>query len=256
MSEKQTHHDLVERQFGEQANAYLTSTVHAQGADLQKLAHILHSQSQANVLDIGCGAGHVSFTAAPLVHSIIAYDLSTDMLDAVLKGASERQISNIQTTCGIAESLPFESNSFDIILSRYSAHHWQNVSMALNEVYRVLKPGGKVVFMDVVSPGNPVLDIYLQTVEALRDRSHVRDYSIAEWSRFINESRLALSEVSTDRLQLEFSSWTQRMRTPQHYIDAIRAFQQEASQEVKSYFAIGADGTFSTDIAMFIGHKN
>lgn len=255
MSEKNTHHSLVEQQFGEQANAYLTSTVHAQGQDLQKLASLLSADSNAHVLDIGCGAGHASFAVATNVHSVTSYDLSTDMLSTVRQGAEDRQLTNIHTACGIAESLPFDSSSFDIIISRYSAHHWHNVSLAMYEASRVLKTGGRIVLMDVVSPGNPVLDIYLQTVEVLRDRSHVRDYSIAEWSRFCNEAGLKIDEISTDRLQLEFTSWTQRMRTPQRYIDAIRAYQLEVSQEVKDYYHIAADGTFSTDIAMLVGHK-
>ncbi len=255
MSEKNTHHSLVEQQFGEQANAYLTSTVHSQGSDLQKLARLMSNQSSAHVLDIGCGAGHASFAVASSVSSVTSYDLSTEMLNAVQQGAKDRNLTNIQTTCGIAESLPFGSASFDVVISRYSAHHWHNVSLAICEASRVLKPGGKIVLMDVVSPGNPVLDIYLQTVEALRDRSHVRDYSISEWSRFCNEASLKIDEITTDHLQLEFVSWTQRMRTPQHYVDAIRAYQQEVSSEVKEYFRIGSDGTFSTDIAMLVGHK-
>ncbi|MBS0976288.1 SAM-dependent methyltransferase, partial [Serratia rubidaea] len=56
------HHDVVDRQFGAQANAYLTSAVHAQGNDLQRLGQLLAAYPQARVLDLGCGAGHASFT--------------------------------------------------------------------------------------------------------------------------------------------------------------------------------------------------
>ncbi|GKX58716.1 class I SAM-dependent methyltransferase [Leminorella grimontii] len=255
MSDKRDHHRLVERQFGEQAGAYLTSAVHAQGADLQKLSRLMQQGQYGRVLDVGCGAGHASFAAAPFAQSVTAYDLSQDMLNAVQKGAADRGLSNVQTQSGIAESLPFEAASFDAVISRYSAHHWQNVGLALCDIHRILKPGGRVVFMDVVSPGHPVLDIYLQTVEALRDRSHVRDYGLGEWSRFINDAGLVLEEITTDRLTLEFKSWTERMRTSQVYVEAIRAYQQEASADVKRHFAIADDGTFTTDIAMFVGRK-
>ncbi|WP_435889727.1 class I SAM-dependent methyltransferase [Escherichia coli] len=43
---------------------------------------------------------------------------------------------------GYAESLPFADNAFDIVISRYSAHHWHDVGAALREVNRILKPGG------------------------------------------------------------------------------------------------------------------
>jgi hypothetical protein len=45
----------------------------------------------------------------------------------------------------------------------------------------VLKPGGKLAFIDVMSPGQPLLDTYLQAVEVLRDTSHVHNYAMAEW---------------------------------------------------------------------------
>lgn len=59
-----SHHDNVEKQFGSQANAYLHSAVHAAGRDLARLAQRLSDFSHANVLDMGCGAGHASFVAA------------------------------------------------------------------------------------------------------------------------------------------------------------------------------------------------
>ncbi|STU72043.1 SAM-dependent methyltransferase [Klebsiella pneumoniae] len=55
-----SHHDNVEKQFGSQASAYLTSAVHASGRDLQRLAERLADFPQAKVLDMGCGAGHAS----------------------------------------------------------------------------------------------------------------------------------------------------------------------------------------------------
>ncbi|MCL7652605.1 SAM-dependent methyltransferase, partial [Klebsiella pneumoniae] len=58
-----SHHDNVEKQFGSQASAYLTSTVHASGRDLQRLAERLADFPQAKVLDMGCGAGDARFSA-------------------------------------------------------------------------------------------------------------------------------------------------------------------------------------------------
>ena len=169
----QSHHDHVEKQFSSQACEYLTSTVHASGRDLQRLAVRLADYPGASVLDMGCGAGHASFVAAQNVSTVVAYDLSAHMLDVVAQAAEARQLKNITTRQGYAESLPFADNAFDIVISRYSAHHWHDVGAALREVNRILKPGGRLIVMDVMSPGHPVRDIWLQTVEALRDTSHL-----------------------------------------------------------------------------------
>lgn len=252
MKNNGNHLQTVEKQFGEQAQAYLNSAVHAQGADLLALAQRLQGHSTAHVLDLGCGAGHVSFTVAPSVAHVVAYDLSPRMLDTVSSAAKEKGLSNISTQQGVAESLPFDDASMDVVISRYSAHHWQDVGQALREVKRVLKPGGEAIFIDVVSPGHPVLDVYLQTVEILRDTSHVRDYTPGEWLTFFTEAGLKVASVTCSRLHLEFSSWITRMRTPEHFVTAIRELQRHSSAEVKRHFAIEDDGSFSSDTATLI----
>ena len=137
------HAALVTRQFGARAEAYVESSVHAQGADLDQAAALLQGQNAARVLDLGCGGGHVSFCAAPLVAEVTAYDLSADMLAAVARVAAERGFTNITTKQGRAETLPFPDAHFDFVLSRYSAHHWHGFGTALVEAHRVLRPGGR-----------------------------------------------------------------------------------------------------------------
>jgi cyclopropane fatty-acyl-phospholipid synthase-like methyltransferase len=88
--------ELVAAQFGATANAYLTSAVHAQGADLeqlkQALAH-LKPVAHSRVLDLGCGAGHASFAAATVANEVVAYDLSAEMLDVVAGAARDRGLA-------------------------------------------------------------------------------------------------------------------------------------------------------------------
>ena len=244
------HESLVSAQFSPRAEAYVTSLVHAQGADLEALAAALAGQSQARVLDLGCGGGHVSFTAAPHVVSVTAYDLSERMLEAVRREAAARQLGNIETVWGVAEKLPFADASFDFVVSRFSAHHWSNLAAGLAEARRVVKPGGKAIFMDVVAPKAALLDSFLQTIEMLRDPSHVRDYSVAQWTEIARAAGFApTGTVVERRLRLEFASWIARINTPEVLSAAIRALQVGASQDVLAHFAVEADGTFTLDTA-------
>ena len=95
--------ELVAAQFGATASAYLTSAVHASGADLQQLKDELAAlipetnRPRSRVLDLGCGAGHASFAAAAVAGEVTAYDLSADMLAVVEAAARERGLSNIRT---------------------------------------------------------------------------------------------------------------------------------------------------------------
>lgn len=247
--EAKSHEALVGGQFGARAAAYLGSAVHAQGADLQALADLVRGQSEARVLDLGCGAGHVSFHVAPQVGEVVAYDLSPEMLEVVARSASERGLRNIRTQRGAAESLPFGDGSFDHVISRFSAHHWRDLDAGLREVARVLARDGTATVIDSISPGAPLLDTYLQAVEVLRDPSHVRSYSPAEWDAALTRAGLMPVASHTFRLRMNFAVWTERMRTPKVQSDAIRALQQAMSETVTRYFAIDAEGSFDLDIA-------
>jgi SAM-dependent methyltransferase len=249
MSMSKGHAALVRKQFGAQADAYVESTVHAQGADLDQAAALLNGHEKARVLDLGCGGGHVSFRASPLVGEVVAYDLSAEMLAAVTRTAAQRGHSNITTKQGGAESLPFADAHFDFVLSRYSAHHWHGFGRALTEAHRVLRPGGKALFMDVVSPGGALFDTYLQSVELIRDPSHVRDYSVAEWLNAFAAAGFTLKSVTARRLRLDFSTWVARMATPEPQVVTIRALQTQMAEDVLRHFAIETDGSFTIDTA-------
>jgi SAM-dependent methyltransferase len=81
------HDQVIAEQFGSTTAAYLTSAVHAQGADLQDIAACAKQYAQALILDMGCGGGHASFAVAPHARQVIAYDLSAGMLDVVRQAA-------------------------------------------------------------------------------------------------------------------------------------------------------------------------
>jgi ubiquinone/menaquinone biosynthesis C-methylase UbiE len=244
---QKSHASLVTGQFGPQAGAYVASAVHAEGEDLEALSKVVSGHADARALDLGCGGGHVSFRVAPHIGQAVAYDLSESMLAAVLKAAAERGLNNVVARQGYVEHLPFEDDSFDFVFSRYSAHHWHDFPAALREARRVVRPGGRVVFMDVISPGPALLDTYLQTVELLRDPSHLRDYSLAEWIAAVSQAGFAPQRIEQRRVRLEFASWIARMRTPETRAQAIRSLQGDMSGEVVRHFAIEADGSFSID---------
>lgn len=251
----QQHEAVVDRQFGSQAGAYLKSAVHAQGVEFERLRALVAGQGQARVLDLGCGAGHVTFNVAAEVGEVVAYDLSADMLAVVKAAAAERGLANVVLQQGVAERLPFADATFDFVMSRYSAHHWSDLGLALREARRVLKPGGVFAMIDVASPGRPLLDTHLQTVEVLRDTSHVRDYSGGEWLQQLAEAGLRIEGHVLQRLRLEFSSWVERMRTPEAFRVAIRQLQAAVGAEVREYFEIEEDGSFSTDVIVLWGRR-
>jgi SAM-dependent methyltransferase len=242
------HERVVEAQFGPRAKAYVESAVHSQGADLEAIAAL--AQNAELALDLGAGGGHVSYALARHARRVIASDLSSEMLAAVARTARERGLSNIETVEAPAEHLPFEDETFDFVASRFSAHHWRDFDAGLREARRTLKRGGRAAFVDVYAPGQALFDTHLQAIELLRDHSHVRDYTSAQWLDTLGRSGFAIEVCRTWRLRMDFPVWIARMQTPDDNMKAIRALQIAASAEAKAHFAIEPDGSFSLDMLM------
>ena len=245
-----SHAGHVVDQFAAQAAAYVTSAVHAGGADLDRIGALLRARPGARSLDLGCGGGHVAFAAAAAGAAVTAYDLSAEMLAAVTQEAERRGLGGIETRQGAAETLPYADATFDAVLTRFSAHHWRDVPAALAEARRVLKPDGLLVACDVVAPEDPLLDTHLQAVELLRDPSHVRDYRVSEWRAMLEAAGFTPGAVLPSRPRMEFASWIARMRTPATHVAAIRALQASAAADVVAHFAIEPDGSFLLDSAL------
>lgn len=248
------HDKVVSEQFGSTAAAYLTSTVHAQGADLQQLAAYASRFPQGKALDVGCGAGHAAFAIAPHIGTVVAYDLATEMLDVVQHAAVERGLNNLHVQQGSAERMPFADASFDLVCTRFSAHHWTRLPEALAEMARVLKPGGMCIVIDTASPEDVLTDTYFQSIELLRDTSHVRNRSLSSWRQLLNQAGLHPTADQSWKLPLQFDTWVARMRTPAERVVAIKSLWDSAPSEVTAYFDLQGDYSFSIDAILLECH--
>jgi ubiquinone/menaquinone biosynthesis C-methylase UbiE len=244
--------NFAAQQYASRARDYVTSVVHSTGGDLDQIEAELRGHSAARVLDLGCGGGHVSYRAAPLVREVVACDVTQTMLDAVAATAAERGLANIVVRLAPAEKLPFNDGDFDFVLCRFTTHHWQDMEAGLREARRVLKRDGRAVFVDTVVPADRTLDTHMQAVELLRDVSHVRNYSVAEWVSALARSGFAVEGVTIRTLRLEFHAWIARTRTPAAHVEAIRSLQMTAPAVVRERYAIAEDGSFDLEAATIV----
>ncbi len=110
--------------------------------------------SKGMILDIGTGPGFLLLTLAKMSPylKLTGLDISPAMVSVAGKNIATAGLSErIDLREGSAESLPFVENSFDTVVSTGSLHHWKNPAAALNEIYRVLRPGGYALIYDLVS---------------------------------------------------------------------------------------------------------
>jgi len=242
--------ELTVNQFGSNAEYYLASEVHSKGADLAELVAIVQQIPFARALDLGCGAGHVAYALARGGASrVVAYDPSSEMLSVVSQEAMSRKHGAIETMVGAAETLPFESGAFDLVVTRYSAHHWANVPRALDECARVIASGGRLIVIDVVAPEAPLLDTSLQVIEFLRDASHVRNYRISEWLAMQKAAGFTDSSVRSWKTPIDYPTWIARIGTPPGRVAALQTVFPALPREAVDYFKISDGFSFEFDTA-------
>jgi len=245
--------EAVRRQFAPVAASYAASVVHAGGPDLRAMLDALPLRGDERLLDVGCGPGHTALAFAPRVAAVAAVDLTEDMLTQGRRLAAERGIGNTTFQQGDVEELPFSDGSFDLVTSRYSAHHYPHPDRALREIARVLEPGGAFLLVDVVAPDDPRADLLLNRIEALRDPSHVRDHIVGQWGDMLAASGFAPEQRGAWPLRLEFSAWVARMNTPPASIGEIKALLDGASPAARAALLAEQDYSFSAPVALLLG---
>lgn len=101
---------------------------------------------EKKVLDVACGRGASLYKASEIVGSnrVVGVDFSTEMVNELLCSARERGFNDLKVIKMDAENLLFDDGSFDNVYCGLSLHFFSNPSLAIEEMYRVLKVNGKI----------------------------------------------------------------------------------------------------------------
>ncbi len=230
--------EVIRRQFDRAAAAYGTSPIFAQGHDLALMVETTVPTMVMTALDVGCAAGHTALAFAPSVHTVVGVDLSRDMLAEASRQAAMRGITNVRWEEANAAALPYADATFDIVACRMVAHHFPSLLPPLTEMARVLKSGGQLLIVDIISPEDDALAAFINKVEALRDPSHSRDWTIAEWQAAGKEIGVPFDVVTRWDLALDFADWTARQQTSPASIARLETLFDKASPAARDAFAI------------------
>ena len=101
------------------------------------------------VADLGCGEGHLTLEAARWAKHVTAVDRSREVLARGRDVAKRRKLANITWKRGDLERLPLDAGSVDVALLSQALHHAEHPDRALAEAHRILKPGGRVLVLDL-----------------------------------------------------------------------------------------------------------
>lgn len=169
MDAKKVHNSEIINQFTKQAIPFTQFKEHPDS--IQVLISMSGVDSDDDVLDVACGPGIVLCEFAKWAKSAVGVDITPSMIDQAKRRQENLNLDNIKWEVGDVSSLLYKSNTFSLVVTRYSFHHFLNPSAVLEEMYRVCKPGGRIVIADIVVPKKNLP--FYNEVEKLRDYSHV-----------------------------------------------------------------------------------
>lgn len=156
-------------EFSKQAIYFARMPDHAKATRL--LIEVAGISPEHDVLDVACGAGGVAREAARTARHVTGIDLTPAMIEQARALQAQSELPNLSWHTGDVSELPFEGNRFDVVLTRFSFHHFLDPAKVLTEMLRVCKAGGRVIVADLVLPQSKI-DAY-DRMEKLRDPTHV-----------------------------------------------------------------------------------
>ena len=200
MSGQAQHNALIVDQFNRQAATF--GKRHAQSDPLDRMMRVSGVTSTDSVLDVACGPGIVACRFAEVAHHVTGLDLAPGMLERAQALQAERSLRNLTWLRGDVSNLPFAENSFSIVVTRYTFHHFLSPASVLSEMVRVCRPGGRIVVADV-TPEASKLAAY-DEFETLRDPSHAHGLSAQGLQQLFSNAGLPSAETSSYDLEMDF----------------------------------------------------
>jgi ubiquinone/menaquinone biosynthesis C-methylase UbiE len=204
------HHDLILDQFTRQATPFSTADTITDASALRMIVEAARPGPGDRVLDLACGGGIIVCAFAPEVKHATGIDMTPAMLARARQLAAEKGLANVSWEQGDVGSLPYADGAFDIVVTRFSMHHFRDPLLVLREMVRVCAPGGRVVVVDMHASEDAAKAAEWNRLEKLRDPSHVRCLALTELRSLFGAAGLPAPQASFYELRDEVRNLLRR----------------------------------------------
>ena len=234
---KSENADVIRYAFTAQAADFETDKLNFSRKDyLDYVIKTVKPEQNDSVLETAAGTCLCGRALAPFVNHVTCLDMTPAMLAAGKTESEKAGFQNMSFVLGDTTELPFLDNSFDLVLSRLAFHHFSDPETAFYEMNRVLKPGGRLILIDMEAAAE-YLRKTKDMIERLRDPSHVRSLSRKEILSLYETNGLDITFCETMPLSVDLQSWLELTKTPRSAQEKIRRlFTEELAHGAKTGF--------------------
>lgn len=221
----------VQKIFTQSAQSFTALKASADRASHEAMLRLARVQPSDRVLEVACGPGFVALLFAERARQVVGLDLTEALLDQARQRQRERGLHNLQFVQGDAEHLPFPESTFTIVACHKAFHHFANPQKVLREIHRVLVPGGRLVLGDTLSSDDPHKSALHNTIERLRDPSHVTMYGLSELMALLRDAGFLVQEHEILEDERTLSWWLSVITPPAPVITQIKQMLIESIPE-------------------------
>jgi SAM-dependent methyltransferase len=200
----ESQHEAIREEYRKQSIAWGRAPI---DVHLQWVVAQLDLDPTLHVLDIAAGSGLFSRAVAPHVASVVATDLTPEMLEQGRARAQEAQLNNITFQQAAAETLPLADASIDLVISRYAVHHFLSPVVVFKEAYRVVRPGGRAAFVDMVADENGAIRGTQNRLERIVDETHTEVLAPTRLTGELVSTGFILEKFLSREVPVLFERW-------------------------------------------------
>jgi ubiquinone/menaquinone biosynthesis C-methylase UbiE len=204
LSAYKAQHDFIREEFKRQAASWGKNEI---SRHLQWVVDRLRLLPHVEVLDVAAGTGLLSRAISPRVKRVVALDITPEMLAQGQSEADRLGITNISFEQGAAEALPYPTASFDMVVTRFSVHHFKTPEVVIREMCRVCRHGGTLVVIDIVSSEDEELAVRHNNVERLRDSSHTQALSPSGLKKIMEDAGAKILNYYSREVENSVDDW-------------------------------------------------
>jgi SAM-dependent methyltransferase len=190
-------HDATHERFGRTAER-IAEHQDAQAAELEpRIVRFVAPTGDERALDSATGTGALAFALAPHVSEVVGVDIVPELLEQARKRAD--QAPNATFVEGDATALPFGYGEFDLAGTLRTFHHLARPELAMAELTRVTRAGGRLLVIDQIAPVDPAAAAELNRFEQARDPTHTRTLADVDLRGLFESNGLVLLRAEYER---------------------------------------------------------
>ena len=234
-----THSASIRDEFAHQADSFARSPTMTLAETLGVLVDLVPEDPEARWVETACGPGLIARAIAPRVGSVVGIDLTPAMIEKARADAAEAGAENVSFEVGDATALDLPDDSLDGAITRFSLHHIPAPIRVLEEMRRVVKPGGYVVVSDFVTDDDGASAAWQEQIERLRDPSH---WALLTPSRIVALGERVGLEPDFERVvpfEIDFEEWLNRGSGGPANAELIERLRAEAPPQAESLRVTG-----------------